>query len=80
MSKIKINIKFLLASLKTLTNSKDRSKFCFGLPYLMVYFSLFPPSEQFVGPHAAFGTTFKVTAHNRKAFTSFLKRNTGRSK
>jgi hypothetical protein len=83
----KINLKFLPASLKTLTNSKINSeiriKFLFRLSFVLI--GRFSPafmqgrlSEQFSGSHAAFGTIFRVTGGCRKAGTSFLKRANGR--
>jgi hypothetical protein len=65
----KINIKFVLASLK-LTISEDFSErrkcFCSGFPFLslenFLSVHLCRLSEQFSGSHAAFGTNFRVTA------------------
>jgi hypothetical protein len=74
---------FLLASLKTPTNSNDSSesrvKFLFRLSFAL--FGGFSPmyiycrfSEQFSESQAAFGTTSRVTGGFRKAGTSPLKR------
>jgi hypothetical protein len=81
-------MKFLLASLKTLTNSKScsesRIKFLFMLSFALIgQFSLvyihFRLSEQFSESQAGFGTTFKGTGGYQKAGTSSLKRFTGRN-
>jgi hypothetical protein len=66
----KINAKFLLASLKTLTNSKKCSeshiKFLFWLSFALIgrFFPVYIHtllSEQFSGSQAGYGTTFRET-------------------
>jgi hypothetical protein len=81
----KIKMKFLLASLKTLTNSKScsesRIKFLFRLSFaligrfILVYIHS-RLSEQFSKSQVGFGTTFKGTGgyRDQKAGTSSLKR------
>ncbi len=86
--KRKMNIKFLLASLKQLANfnSKIVLKAVLNLGsrfpslLLVVFFSVQYDRilEQFSGSQAAFGTTFRVAGGYRKAGTSFLKRVIGR--
>ncbi len=85
--KRKINIKFLLASVKTLTNSNSYSErrniFKCRLSFALIgrFFPLYIHSrlwEQFSGTQAAFGTTFRDTSGFQKAGTSSLKRVTGR--
>jgi hypothetical protein len=82
----KINIKFLLASLKTLNNSKDcsesRFKFLFQLFISLIgQFSLVcihgRLAEKFSGSQADFETTFRITGGYQKAGTNFLMRVTG---
>jgi hypothetical protein len=76
MFKRKINIKFLLASLKTLANSKDcplkRIKFLFRLSFALI--RRFSPayihgrlSEQFSESQVAFGTSLKITGCHQKS-------------
>jgi hypothetical protein len=76
--KEKINIKFLLASLKTLTNSYDCPKAasnCSGLPspsyvdFLQCTFMV-GFRNNFQDHQAAFETTFRVTGRYRKAGTT----------
>jgi hypothetical protein len=76
-------MKFLLASLKTLTNSKScsesRIKFLFRLSFALngQFFLLYIHSrlsEQFSESQAGFGKTFKGTGGYQKAGTSSLKR------
>jgi hypothetical protein len=76
-------MKFLLASLKTLTNSKNcsksRIKFMFRLSFPLIgqYFLVYIHSrllEQFSESQAGFGTTLKGTGGYQKAGTSSLKR------
>jgi hypothetical protein len=73
----KINMKFLLASLKTLTDSEtcseSRIKFLFRLS---LHSRL---SEQFSGSQFGYGTTFRDTDGYQKAGTNSLKRVTGRN-
>jgi hypothetical protein len=81
-------MKFLLASMKTLTNSKNcsksRIKFLFQLSFALIG-HLFPVyihsqlSEQFSGSQAGYGTTFRDTGRYQKAGTSCMKRVTGRN-
>jgi hypothetical protein len=82
-------MKFLLASLRTLTNSKSCSEsriknFGSGFPFarigqvFLVYIHS-RLSEQFSESQAGFGTTFKGTGGYQKARTSSLKRITGRN-
>jgi hypothetical protein len=84
-------MKFLFASLKTLTNSKicseSRIKCKFSLclsftligKFLLVHYIHSRVSEQFAESQAGFRTTFKGTGGYQKAGTSSLKRVTGRS-
>ncbi len=81
-------MKFLLASLKTLTNSKScsesRIKFLFTLPLLSLvnFFLMYIHSrlsEQFSESQAGFVATLKGTDGYQKAGTSSLKRVTGRN-
>jgi hypothetical protein len=75
----KINMMFLLASLKTLTNfkqcsSESRTKFVFWLSFVLIsrFFPVFIHSrlsEQFSGPQAGFRTTFRNTGGNQNAGT-----------
>jgi hypothetical protein len=74
----KIIKKFLLASLKTLTTSKNcsknRNKFLFWLYFALIgkFFLAYIHSrlyEQFSGAQAAFGTTFRNTGSYQKAGT-----------
>ncbi len=81
--KRKIIIKFLLAPLKTVTNSKVASEFlsCSLLLSLVNFLQCTCHrrlSEQFSELRAAFGTTFRDTAGNQKVRTNFLKRVTGK--
>jgi hypothetical protein len=71
-------MKFFLASLKTLTNSKNGSKnftnFLFRLFFALIG-RIFPVilsrlSEQFSGSQAGHGTTFRDTGGYKKAGTS----------
>ncbi len=86
----KIKIKFLLASLKTLTNSKscseNRRKFLFRLcSHWSIYSSVHDEyihsrlSEQFSVSQTGFGTNFEGTDGYQKAGSSSLKRITGRN-
>jgi hypothetical protein len=73
--KRKVHLKFLLASLQTLTNSKDsvtrdKSNFGFGIPSL----SLHNIHDQFSDHRRLSEQTFKVTGCYWKAGTSFLTR------
>jgi hypothetical protein len=75
--KRKLNLNFLLASLKTLTYFKTvpkaTSNFCSGFPSLSFVDLLqctFMALEQFSGSQAAFGTIFRV----KGSYRSFLKR------
>jgi hypothetical protein len=81
-------MKFLLASLKTHTNSKkcsvSRIKFLFRLSFALIgkFFPVYIHSrllEQFSGSQAGYGTTFWDTGGSQKARTSSLKRVTGRN-
>ncbi len=81
-------MKFLLNSLKTLTNSKScsksRIKFLFKLSFALIgkFFLAYIHcrlSEQFSESQADFGTTFKGTSGYQKSGTSSLKRVTGRN-
>jgi hypothetical protein len=82
----KINVKFLLASLKTLTNSEKFSvsciKFLVRLSFTLIG-SISPVyihcrlSEQISEQQAAFGTNFRVTGGFQIAGTSPLNRVTG---
>jgi hypothetical protein len=82
-SKEKLNMKFLLASLKTITNSKNcsesrikfqvRLSFALTGPFFPVYIHS-RLSEQFSGSEAVYGTTFRDTSGYQKAGTSSLKR------
>jgi hypothetical protein len=76
--KRKLNLKFLLESLKTLTNDKDcsetRIKFLFRLSFSIIgRFSAeyihSRLSEQFSGSQAAFTETFRVTGGYQKVGT-----------
>jgi hypothetical protein len=82
-------MRFLLASLNTLTNSKvvpkAASKFCSGFPLLSLI-NFFECryihsrlSEQFSESQAGFGKTIKGTGGYQKAGTSSLKRVSGRN-
>ena len=81
-------MKFLLAFLKTLTNSKScfesRIKFLFRLSFALFdqFFLVYIHSrlsEQFPESQAGFGTTFKGTGSYQKTGTSSPKRVTGRN-
>ncbi len=83
-------MKFLLASLKTLTNAKNcsesRIKFLFRLSFALigqvfsgVRYIHSRLSEQFSESQAGFGTTVNGTGGYQKAGTSSLKRVTGRN-
>jgi hypothetical protein len=73
----KINVKILLASLKTLTNfkhcySESRIKFVFRLSFALIgrFFPVFIHSrlsEPFSGSQAGFGKTFRETGGYQKA-------------
>jgi hypothetical protein len=76
-------MKFLLASLKTLTNSKScsasRIKFLFRFSFALIcqFFLVYihcQLSKQFSESQVGFGTTFKGTGGYQKAETSYLKR------
>jgi hypothetical protein len=78
----------LLASLKTLTNSKNclvsRIKFLLGLSFALIgrFFPVYVHSrlsEQFSGSQAGYGSTFINTGCYQKARTSSLKKVTGRN-
>jgi hypothetical protein len=80
--------KFLLASLKTLTNSKScsesRIKFsvqAFLCSHWSIYFCVHskPSFGTISESQVGFGTTFKGTGGYQKAGKSFLKRVTGRN-
>jgi hypothetical protein len=78
-------MKFLLASLKTLTNSKScsesRNKFLYRLSFALIGHLVYIHSrlsEQFSESQAGFVTTFQGTGGYQKAGTSSLKRVTGR--
>jgi hypothetical protein len=84
----KIKMEFLLASLKTPTNSKScsesRIKFLFRLSFARTgqFFLVYIHSrlsEQFSESQADFGTTLKGTGGYQKAGTSSLNRVTGRN-
>jgi hypothetical protein len=69
--KRKINVKFLLASLKTLTNYKLVLKAASSVPaFLRSHWSIFANVHSW----QAFGTAFRVTGGFRKAGKSSLKR------
>jgi hypothetical protein len=81
-------MKFLLASLKKLTNSKSCSESCikslFRLLFALIgqFFLVYIHSwllEQFSESRVAFKTTFKGTGSYQKAATSPLKRVTERN-
>jgi hypothetical protein len=82
-------MKFLLASLKTLTNSKNcsvsRIAFLFRLSFPLIISQFFPVYihsrllEQFSGTQAGYGATFRATGGYQKAGASSLKRATGRN-
>jgi hypothetical protein len=81
-------MKYLLASLKRLPNSKScsecRIKFIFRLSLALLgqFFLVYMHSrlsEQFSESQAGFGTTFKGTGGYQKARKSSLKRVTGRN-
>jgi hypothetical protein len=79
--KRKVNVKFMLASLKALTNDKDcsetRIKFLFRLSFSLIgrfsaeYIHI-RLSKQFSGSQAAFRETCRVTGGYQKVGTSFL--------
>ncbi len=82
----KINTEFLLASLKTLTFSKDRSENTFSVPAFLCYrlsilsgVHSWPTIEKISASQAAFGTPFGITGDYRKTGTCSLKRATGRT-
>jgi hypothetical protein len=84
----KTNMRFLLASLKTLFNSINCSEN--GIKFLLrLSFALLGPffpvyvhsrlSKQFSGSQAGYGTTFRDTDSSQKARASSLKRVAGKN-